>query len=311
MNIRALRLFRQIVATGSLAAAAEQVGMSTSAASRLVGLLESETRLTLFSRTRRRLVLTAQGERLYREAAHILAGFDEIPRIVADIRSRAPSQLRLVTGPRIGQGLVSAALARFRRRQSSVRVSVDLETRFGIEGSMGTRLYDIGIVSLPVSHPLVEIENHPLFRVRIEAVMPADHPLAARQSLSAQDLAGEPLLGLWPGQRWRRQVDDFFDAGGVRPHYAVETRASLMACQLARDGAGIALLDRVCAQALDMRGLALRPLAPERWLLFGYVHQARHPPNAQASAFLACMREVLDEFIRASADNAQAVVMVG
>ena len=311
MNIRGLRLFRQIVSSGSLAAAAEEMGMSTSAASRLIGLLEGEVRLTLFSRTRRRLVLTPQGERLYREAEHILAGFDEIPRIVADIRSRTPSQLRLVTGPRIGQGLVSPALARFRKRHPSVRVAVDLESRFDIEGSMGTRLYDIGIVSLPVSHPLVEIENHPLFRVRVEAVLPADHPLAARPSLTAHELAKEPLLGLWPGQRWRRQVDDFFGAGGVRPTYAVETRSSLMACQLARDGAGIALLDRICAQALDLRGLALRPLEPERWILFGYVHQARHPPNAQALAFLDCMRETLVAFMQASEDNGRAVVMAG
>lgn len=285
--------------------------MSISAASRLIGLLEGETRLTLFSRTRRRLVLTSQGERLFREAEHILAGFDEIPRIVAEIRSRAPRQLRLVTGPRIGQGLVSPALARFRKRHPSVRVSVDLESRFDIEGSMGTRLYDIGIVSLPVSHPLVEIENHPLFRVRVEAVLASDHPLAAKPSLTAQDLAAQPLLGLWPGQRWRRQVDDFFGAGGVRPTYAVETRSSLMACQLARDGAGIALLDRICAQALDLRGLALRPLEPERWLLFGYVHQARHPLNAQATAFLESMREQLSAFMQASEENERAVVMVG
>lgn len=309
MNIRALRLFRQVVASGSLAAAAEGLGMSTSAASRLIGLLESETRLKLFDRTHRRLTLTPQGERLYREAEHILAGFDEIPRIVADIRSRAPTQLRLVTGPRIGQGLVSPALARFRARHPSVRVSVDLESRFGIEGSMGTRLYDIGIVSLPVAHPLVEIANHPLFRVRAEAVLSANHRLASRPSLTAQDLAEEPLIGLWPGQRWRRQVDDFFGAGGVRPRYAVETRSSLMACQLARDGAGVALLDRVCAQALDLRGLVLRPLEPERWLLFGYVHQARHPPGPTATAFLDCIRETLAAFIRTSKEHARSVVL--
>jgi DNA-binding transcriptional LysR family regulator len=310
MNIRALRLFRQIVARGSLAAAAESLGMSSSAASRLIGLLEGEIRLTLFNRTRRRLTLTPQGEQLYREAEHILSGFDEIPRIVADIRSRSPSQLRLIAGPRIAQGLVSTALARFRLQQPSVRVSVDMDTRFGIEGSLGTRLYDVGFASLPVSHPLVNIENHPLFRVRAEAVLPARHRLAAKACVTAEDLAREPLIGLWPGQRWRRQMDDFFGAGGARPRYVVETRSSLMACQLARDGAGIALLDRVCAQALDLRGLALRPLEPERWLLFGYLHQARHPLNPHAEALLECVRQTLTGFISASEDNARSVVMM-
>jgi len=310
LNIRALRLFRLVVTTGSLSAAADSMSLSASAASRLIGILETETKLRLFNRTRRRLTLSQQGERFYREAEHILAGFEEIPRIAADIRSRSQSQLRLVTGPRVGQGLLSPALALFRIAHPEIRVSVDMQSRFAIEGSVGARLYDIGIVSLPVSHPLVEIENHPLFRVRVEAVLPEGHRLAERRSVSAEDLAAEQLLGLWPGQRWRRQIDDFFGAGGVRPNYAVETRSSLMACQLVRDGVGVAILDRVCAQAIDLSGLVMRPLEPERWILFGYVHQARQPLSSVAVAFLECVRQVLLRFIEKSAENAQSVIIV-
>ncbi|MGA0033611.1 MAG: LysR substrate-binding domain-containing protein, partial [Burkholderiales bacterium] len=304
------RLFRLVVTTGSLSAAADNMSLSTSAASRLIAILENETRLQLFHRTRRRLALTRQGEVFYREAEHILAGFDEIPRIVADIRSRSQGQLRLVTAPRIGQGLVSPALALFCREHPEIRVSVDMQSRFGIEGSVGTRLYDLGIISLPVSHPLVEIENKPLFRVRVEAMLPEKHQLAARPSVTAQDLAAEPLLGLWPGQRWRKQVDDFFGSGGVRPQYAVETRSSLMACQLVRDGVGVALLDRICAQAIDLHGIVMRPLEPERWILFGYVYQARQPLGDNAMAFIDCMRRVLEQFRAQNADNAAAVVVV-
>jgi DNA-binding transcriptional LysR family regulator len=310
LNIKALRLFRLVVTTGSLSAAADSLSLSASAASRLIGILETETKLRLFNRTRRRLTLSQQGELFYREAEHILAGFEEIPRIAADIRSRSKSQLRLVTGPRVGQGLLSPALALFRIAHPEIRVSVDMQSRFAIEGSVGARLYDIGIVSLPVSHPLVEIENHPLFRVRVEAVLPEGHRLATRRSVSAEDLAAEQLLGLWPGQRWRQQIDDFFGAGGVRPNYAVETRSSLMACQLVRDGVGVAILDRVCAQAIDLSGLVMRPLEPERWILFGYVHQARQPLSSVAVAFLECVRQVLLRFIEQSAENAQSVIIV-
>lgn len=309
MNIRALRLFRLVVTTGSLSAAADSMSLSAPAASRLIAILETETKLRLFNRTRRRLTLTREGESFYREAEHILAGFDEIPRIAADIRSRSQRQLRLVTGPRIGQGLLSPALALFRQAHPGIRVSVDMQSRFGIEGSVGTRLYDLGIISLPVAHPLVEIENRPLFRVRVEALLPEDHRLAARRSVTAQDLSAEPLLGLWPGQQWRRQMDDFFSSGGVRPQYAVETRSSLMACQLVRDGAGIAMLDRVCAQAIDLRGLVMRPLEPERWILFGYVYQARQPLGAGALAFLDCVRAVLARLRAMDANYSGSIVM--
>jgi DNA-binding transcriptional LysR family regulator len=167
-----MRLFRLVVTQGSLAAASAAMSLSPPAASRLIALLEAELRLQLFNRARRRLTLTAQGEAFYRESEHTLAGFDEIPLIAAEIRSQPKGRLRLVTAPRIGQGVVSPALALFCREHPGVRASIDVQSRFGIEGRMGTRLYDLGIISLPVSHPLVEIENHPLFRVRMEALLP-------------------------------------------------------------------------------------------------------------------------------------------
>lgn len=308
MNIRALRLFRLVASKGSLSAAAEAMSLSPPAASRLIALLEAETRLQLFNRSRRRLTLTRQGEAFFREAEHILAGFDEIPRIASEIRLKAQEQLRLVTAPRIGQGVVSPALALFCRERPGIRVSVDVQSRFGIEGRMGTRLYDLGIISLPVNHPLVEIENRPLFRARMEALLPERHPLAAKPALGAADLAAEPLLGLWPGQPWRQQVDDFFRSGGTKPSYAVETRSSLMACQLVRDGAGVAILDRLCARAIDLSGIAIRPLVPERWILFGYIHQLRQPPSENAGVFLDCLRRSVEEFRARSAENAASVV---
>jgi DNA-binding transcriptional LysR family regulator len=308
VNIRALRIFRLVVLKGSLAAAAEAMSVSVPAASRQIALLEAETRLKLFNRTRRRLTLSKQGEAFFREAEHILAAFDEIPHIVADIRARSTEMLRLVTAPRIGQGVVSPALALMRREHPGVRASIEMESRFGIEGRSGTRLYDLGIISLPVTHPLVEISNQPLFRVRVEAMLPADHRLARERAVSAADLAHEPLIGLWPGQRWRQQIDDFFGAGGVRPQYAIETRSSLMACQLVRDGVGVAMLDRLCAQAIDLHGIAMRPLAPERWILFGYIHQARQPLSANARIFLDCVQRVIERFRSESAENAASVV---
>jgi DNA-binding transcriptional LysR family regulator len=308
MNIRALRIFRLVVSEGSLVAAAEAMSLSPPAASRLIVLLEAELRLTLFHRSHRRLSLTPQGEAFYRESEHILAGFDEIPRIAAGIRSQAQGQLRLVTAARIGRAVVSPALALFCREHPGVRASVDEQSRFDIEGQMGTRLYDLGVISLPVSHPRVEIANHPLFRVRMEAILPASHPLAAKEALTAADLADQALVGLSSGQAWRQQVDDFIRSGGARPDYRIETRSSLMACQLVRDGAGITVLDRLCAQAIDLSGVVIRPLVPERWILFGYIHQLRQSPSANARDFLGCLQRSVQDFRARSTENANAVV---
>jgi DNA-binding transcriptional LysR family regulator len=310
VNIKGLRAFHLIVLNGSLAAAAGAMHLSQPAVSRLIALLEHEIKLTLFHRTRRRLTLTADGEAFYRDARHVLAGFDEIPRIVREIKSKSRRQLRLVTAPRIGQGLVSPALALMQQEKPGLHCLVDIQSRFDIETMVGTRRYDLGVVSLPVSHALIDIENRPLFRVRAEAILPRNHRLAGKEKLTASDLAGEPMLGLWPDQTWRQQIDDFFRAGGAIPTYAVETRSSLMACQLARDGAGIAVLDRVCLHAIDLAGLALRPIAPERWISFGYVYPRGQTLSDHATLFLDCLRRAVDRLRRRSSEDAAAIMPI-
>ncbi len=308
MNIKGLRIFRMIVSEGSLAAAAAAMNISPPAASRLISLLEAETKLQLFHRTRRRLVLTKQGEEFYQEAAHILASFEEIPRIAASIRNKTHEHLRLVTAPRIGQGLVSPAVALMRQRHPDLRCSIDMHSRYGIETPMGTRRYDLGIISLPISSTLVEIENQPLFRVRAEALMPKDHPLARKSEITAEDLASVNLLGLWPNQQWRQQMDDFFRSGGVKPEYAIETRSSLMACQLVRDGAGVTLLDRVCARSIDLNGIVMRPLVPERWIVFGYIYQSNHELTRNANEFITCLKDVIEAIRNENDDYKQAII---
>jgi DNA-binding transcriptional LysR family regulator len=308
VNIKALRAFRLIVIEGSLAAAARRMNLSASAVSRLISLLETELKLALFHRTRRSLALTREGEAFYRDCQRILAGFEELPRIAANIRSMSPDQFRIVTAPRIAHGLVSPALTLMHEHHPQVTCSVDLQPRYDLETRVGTRQFDIGLVSLPVLHSLVEIESCPLFRVRAEALLPETHELADRAELSAEELAAEPLIGPWPGQIWRHMMDDFFQSGGTFANYAIETRSSHMACQLVRDGAGITILDRLSAQAVDLTGIAIRPLVPERWTVFGYVYPVGARPNENSIAFLECLREVIGRFRSRDPENEMAVV---
>lgn len=311
MNIKGLRAFRLVVDKGSLAAAAEELHLSQPAVSRLLAIVETETGLNLFNRTRRKLALTREGEEFFKESAHILSGFDEIPLIAESIRTKSHRNFRLVTAPRIGQGLASPAIALMRKENPHIQCRIDILGRFELEGRAGTRRYDLGLVSLPVSNSYVSIVNEPLFRLRMEVLMPEEHRLAAQDSVSAADLAGEDMLGLHPELLWRQQVDDFFRSGGVKVNYAVETSSSLMACQLVGDGAGITILDRICAEAIDTTGLVLRPLKPERWISFGYVHQRDHELSSNALIFLDCLQRTIENFRVQSSGNESAIVSLG
>lgn len=309
MNLKSLRAFQLIVEGGSLTAASKSLGLSQPAVSRLISLLEDELKLLLFNRSGRSLRVTEKGAAFYVATRHILAGLGEIPRIAKDIQA-SDKQLKLITTPRIAQGLISPAIQRLRHMKPKLCFTIDVLSRFDLDNLVGLRRFDLAIASLPVTHSLVELKNHPLFRVRLEAVMRKDHPLASRKRVTAADLAGENLLGLWEDQLWRQQMNDFMRSSGETGHYTVETRSSLMACQLAIDGTGIAVFDRVSARGLDLSSVTFRPLEPTRWIAFGYVHHSDQKPSGNANVLIECVLHILKDFKNQSPENAAAVEFV-
>ena len=294
MNLKSLRAFYLVVREGSLAAAADKLNLSQPAVSRLVRILEDETKLQLFSRSRRRLVLTPDGELFFREAERILQGIDEIPRIADDVRKKTMVQLRVMTTAPIGLSLIAPSLALLNAEHPETRCVVDIGSRFELESMVGTRNYDLGVMSLPISHSLVSLETKTLCRVQTFAVLPASHPLAIKPSLTADDLHDQPIIALRPNFLWRERIDDFFKAGGVTPNYIVETQSTLIARELVVQGVGIAVMDNIVGGTSTNDGTVLIPLEPERWVNYGYVFPLGQKPNENAERLIQALHQVIE-----------------
>lgn len=300
-NLKALRLFRQIVVTGSLSEAAGRINLSTSAASRLLGLLEAEVGLTLFSRERRRLVLTEEGDAFYRRLASALDGLEEIPALAADIRNRAHDWLSVVTAAPLACSLVAPTLAVLDRTRGSFRCSLSVEPRFDIESKVAARGYNLGLVSLPVENAILDLDVEPFLKARIEALLPRGHPLAARDAIAVTDLAAERIVGLRPRQLWRDRIDALMGGAGLQPRIAVETSSTIVTIQLVREGLGLSLIDRATFSPRPDDSVVLCPLVEERWVTYACLHA--HGPRAPlATPFLDAMSEVVEA--RRAADPA-------
>jgi len=306
MNLKALRAFGIIVTQGSLAAAAKHLNLSQPSVSRLISQLEEDLHLTLFYRTKRSLTLTREGEAFYEGTKHIVAGVDEIPRIVEELR-QVDQQFKLIVTHKIAQGLISPALALLRQKKPGLRVAVDVEARIRFESLVGIKRFDLAIASLPIPLSTSAVETVPLYRARTEILMPQSHHLAGRKSITAKDLEKEQLIGLWKDQLWRQQVDEFMSAAGVTGNFALETRHVLMSCQLVRDGLGLAFVDRVTAQGVNLDGLVLRPVKPDRWVSFGYICQGGRPLTENASDFIEAIRRVIEAIRSQSLGNAASI----
>lgn len=310
MNLKALRVFRSIVLQGSLAAAAEHMHVSQSAASRLIGLLEAELKISLFSRSRRKLVLTLEGEMFYQEVEQVLGGIDDMQQIAADIRHRTTEKFTIVTSPPLGASLAVPAITRMRRAHAGFECRIHVEGRFDIENKVARRRFSLGLISLPVSNAIVELDVEPVFQARVGVLLPRAHALTAGKSVAAAQLAQEPVVTLQSNQLWRRRLDEIYASAGITPHIAIESTSTILVQQLVREGNGIALIDKACLHPVPDDELALRPLTPERWVTYGCIYPVQGRPPL-ADLFLKCLREHLRALSRNGAKGELRILKPG
>ncbi len=285
MNLRALQLFRHIVLTGALSEASGRMNLSTSAASRLISQLEAEIGLTLFSRAKRQLELTEEGELFYRQIANTLIGIEEIRTVSADIRRRTQDWLSIVTAAPLANGLAIPGLAQMRRSGPEFQSTVNVETRFEIESKVAARGYNLGLISLPVENAIIELDVVPFLRSRLGILLPEDHHLASRDMLSIADIAGESFATLAPGQRWRDRLSELMGNKGQTLKAPFETGSTLVTVEMVRQGLGITLIDRICVTLWKGCGLVLRPLEGDYWITYASLHP-RGPRAPLSERFL-------------------------
>ncbi|MDH4981000.1 LysR family transcriptional regulator [Hyphomicrobium sp. D-2] len=305
MNFKSLRAFQLIVERGSLSAAAGDLCLSQPAVSRLIAQLESELGLVLFNRTGRGLTMSKEGKLFYDTTKDILAGVDEIPRIAKEIQ-HGGRHLQLLAGSHIARAVVSPALAMLQREGSKLRCRLDVISDVGLDELSGGRHFDLAIA--PITSPVVppHLEAHRLFSVRVEAVVPRSHRLASRNAISVSDLADEDLIIPRQEESYGQQISRFANRGASAKTF-VETQSSLIACQMACDGVGIALFDRLSARGLHLGSAQFIPLEPDFWMTFAFLHPRGEALRTGAVAFVDAVRQVIADFIVADPLNAAAV----
>jgi DNA-binding transcriptional LysR family regulator len=108
-----LKVFHAAAEAGSFTHAGEQLGLSQSAVSRQVSALEQELTVSLFHRHARGLILTEQGEMLYRTAHDVFMKLEAARAKLTDSRERPNGDLRVTTTPGIGVHWLTPRLGEF------------------------------------------------------------------------------------------------------------------------------------------------------------------------------------------------------
>jgi DNA-binding transcriptional LysR family regulator len=196
LDVKRLRVLREVAAHGSFSAAAEALAYTQSAVSQQIATLEREAGTVLVDRNARGVKLTDAGEALVRHADAVLARLADAEAELEAIAGLRGGRLRLVAFPTAGATLAPRAIAQFRDRHPGVELT--LLPGEPDEGIAALKSGDADIALLietgfETCHDDA-IERTPLMQDPMYVVLPAGHRLAARQRVRLEDLSEESWI---------------------------------------------------------------------------------------------------------------------
>ncbi len=124
-----MSVFSKVVATGSLSAAARDLGISTAAVSRKLAALEARLGVRLLNRTTRRLSLTDEGAGYLEACTRILAEIDEAEAAASERRVEPQGVLKVALPASFGHIHITPRVPQFAARYPKVRLQLNLSDR--------------------------------------------------------------------------------------------------------------------------------------------------------------------------------------
>jgi DNA-binding transcriptional LysR family regulator len=193
LDVRRMRVLREVAVQGSFSAAAEVLAYTQSAVSQQIAALEREAGTTLVERNARGVRLTDAGRVLVDHADVILARLSDAEAELEAIAGLRGGRLRLAAFPSAGASLMPEAIAVFRERHPAVELTLEpAEPGPGLaklrSGSVDIAL-DITVSFRPP--PDDGIDRIHLLDDPMYVALPQHHPLARKRGLKLEELADE------------------------------------------------------------------------------------------------------------------------
>src|SRR5690349_17373007 len=120
LDVKRLRILREVAERGSFSAAADSLHLTQSAVSQQIAALERETGAILVDRNRGNLRLTDPGQALIGHTEAVIARLDEAERELKEIAGLRGGRVRLVSFPTAGATLVIRAVSAFRKKYPKI-----------------------------------------------------------------------------------------------------------------------------------------------------------------------------------------------
>ncbi len=249
-----LRLIQQIAEHGQLQLAAETVGMTQPAASRMLAEAEAQVGAPLFLRLPKGMEPTEIGRVVLRRANAILREMLSMGADVAALRSGAGGSVRVgaVTGPAVSY-LVSA-IRELKQSAPDADITVDVMPSRELLTCLAAGEMDFVLARILPEFDSQDFNILPMRDEKVSFLVRADHPLSRAESVTMTELADQEWIMQQRGAPIREAaLGAFADVGLPEPRNIVSSPSLLLTI------AYLAQSDAVAPMSFEVAELLVRP----------------------------------------------------
>jgi DNA-binding transcriptional LysR family regulator len=310
LDVRRLRVLREVARQGSLSAAAVAMGYTQPAVSRQIATLESEVGVQLVLRVPKGVELTDAGRMLVERTEDVLVHLEDVEEELHAYTRLAGGRLRMSVFASSAASVVPLALTRFRDRHPAVELRVSIadppdvlpQVRAGaLDIALCNEAADVG-AQASSSHrepatPGLPLDFVYLFDDPMYVALPPDHPLATASQLDLVDLANEPWMVA--ASATSPDMELFYDACravAIEPRIAFEYDDYAALLGFVAAGVGASLIPDMVARNVreDVVIRDLRPPLPARPVTAAVRAGYRSPA---VTAMLEILQELAPEWV--------------
>lgn len=275
----------KVVEVGSFTKAAELLGYTQPALSQMIASLEKELGLKMLYRSRYGIRLTPEGERLYPDVQSAVRQYEAMRRTADGIRGLDSGVVRIGTVSSVSCHWLPGVIRAFWQAHPNIQIVLHQGDYTSIPEWVRTGAVDFGFAS---PHAVMGMETTVVKSGEFRAVLPKDHPLAGRGSLTLGELAEEPLLLLEEGMY--SEPMEAFHAAGITPNVRLRVHDDYSILSMVEQGLGVSILTELVLHKTSYEVAAL-PIEPAIIRTMGIITKNKHTLPLASREFIRYLME--------------------
>lgn len=238
MNLIKYQILLKTVELGGITKAAEALGYTQSAASRMIASLEEEWSMELLIRSRGGVRLSSAGETLLPYLRSVCTAHKELEEQVADLHGLTRGTLRIGTFTSVSIHWLPAIMKVFLQRYPGIHFELVSSWEFAeIEDMVRQGAVDCGFLGLPAGDGL---DTFSLRQDRLMAVLPPDHPLAHAPCYPMERFARDSYIRI--NEERDVEIDLIFQQEGIRPNLQYTVNDDFAILSMIEQGLGVSIM---------------------------------------------------------------------